>query len=797
MAKIVGKNILGSNVSAPVVPFTTDDVVPTHEAIYGRGGWRYVATLNERDAIPLERRELRMIVCVGQDDCWTLKKGVTNNDWEKPEFAGEVEQIELIQTDWHQNDDKKIDFLKNKPTKLSDFDTEDFVRDPEGSIVYDPNYVRTEENFTTVLREKLDFLEAVRYDPGARINIYELREGNLIIRIIEAESQTEEDFTTILKTKLEMVEDAKYKGVFPHISALYSAWNPGELGWSADVITNVIDEDGNPEQILHRFAWDGLFWQDYGRLGFETPETIRIKYESLDISLANVNKVKLDTIEEGAQVNVQSDFLEDDDTSDAHIKNRPILDIELEDQEASDIIFATNKTYFANLFQPIRNFLKWTKEQFAALPIFVKDGDGTKFLSDNGEYKEIEIDLSEVDLKEFDVAIHTEDTETIEFEGDGSSESPLKAKFVGEIDIDLDKIGNLPIFEMDGDGTKFLSDDGTYKTIETGGAGCECPPPIEYEAGERITITDHVINADLQTDNNFTDTLREKLENLESPKYKGVFSSVIALQTAHPTGEIGDSADVIVEVLGTEGETVEEIRRFIWNGTQWEDKGTMGADTPEMIRQKYEGLETALANINKKRLDELNLMIESGELSGTVKTEDSSTITLTGDGSEDNPLKAEFIGVYVPGEGIPEVTTEDTNSIVFKGKGTPDDPLKAWHICGCCDGQGGPGTGVTPPAPEAPGRELKFIVKPDETREVSVFNALMHKALIIEYCITRDNLLQMGTMKISPNHFFQFDVMGDEVDIEFSWTGTRIVVKSTALADTEIHFKLNYFFKLD
>lgn len=47
--------IPGTNVASTIAPFTTDDQFPTHDAIYGKGGQREVATIAERDAIPLAR----------------------------------------------------------------------------------------------------------------------------------------------------------------------------------------------------------------------------------------------------------------------------------------------------------------------------------------------------------------------------------------------------------------------------------------------------------------------------------------------------------------------------------------------------------------------------------------------------------------------------------------------------------------------------------------------------------------------------------------------------------------------
>ena len=54
----------GTNVAAPVVPFSTTDVHPSHEAAYGKGGYRSVANITERNAIPTARREVGMLVYV-------------------------------------------------------------------------------------------------------------------------------------------------------------------------------------------------------------------------------------------------------------------------------------------------------------------------------------------------------------------------------------------------------------------------------------------------------------------------------------------------------------------------------------------------------------------------------------------------------------------------------------------------------------------------------------------------------------------------------------------------------------
>jgi len=59
--------IQGTNIIAPVVPLDTTDVHPSHLALYGKGGYRTVATTTERDAIPSARREAGMLVWVTAD----------------------------------------------------------------------------------------------------------------------------------------------------------------------------------------------------------------------------------------------------------------------------------------------------------------------------------------------------------------------------------------------------------------------------------------------------------------------------------------------------------------------------------------------------------------------------------------------------------------------------------------------------------------------------------------------------------------------------------------------------------
>jgi hypothetical protein len=80
-------SIKGTNVLAPVVPFDTTDAHASHEARYGKGGYRSVADTAERDAIPALRREAGMLVCVLADGkVWRLASDLAA--WSEVSLAG-------------------------------------------------------------------------------------------------------------------------------------------------------------------------------------------------------------------------------------------------------------------------------------------------------------------------------------------------------------------------------------------------------------------------------------------------------------------------------------------------------------------------------------------------------------------------------------------------------------------------------------------------------------------------------------------------------------------------------------
>ena len=56
--------IPGINFTGPVVPNLDNDTYPSHYAKYGKGGWKEVSTIQDRDAIPEPRLEVGMMVYV-------------------------------------------------------------------------------------------------------------------------------------------------------------------------------------------------------------------------------------------------------------------------------------------------------------------------------------------------------------------------------------------------------------------------------------------------------------------------------------------------------------------------------------------------------------------------------------------------------------------------------------------------------------------------------------------------------------------------------------------------------------
>jgi len=89
-------SIRGTSVAARIAPFDTADTYATHEEEWGRGGYRTVADIAERDAITDPRRKEGMICKVlGDKNTYILVGGIANSNWE--EYSTAASNLEPIE----------------------------------------------------------------------------------------------------------------------------------------------------------------------------------------------------------------------------------------------------------------------------------------------------------------------------------------------------------------------------------------------------------------------------------------------------------------------------------------------------------------------------------------------------------------------------------------------------------------------------------------------------------------------------------------------------------------------------
>ena len=132
---MTGTNLQGTNIISMIVPTNHADTYATHDSFYGKGGWREVNTLDERNAIPEERRRIGMVVYVRETfKAYLLKNSLSNAGWvpfniDDEEYVTEDEMNAAI-----------ADALENYNTKaeiqdiLRDYATKQWVIDYIGDI---------------------------------------------------------------------------------------------------------------------------------------------------------------------------------------------------------------------------------------------------------------------------------------------------------------------------------------------------------------------------------------------------------------------------------------------------------------------------------------------------------------------------------------------------------------------------------------------------------------------------------------------------------------------------------------
>lgn len=85
--------LLGTNIAAGIVPFDSRDQYNTHDSIYGKGGFREVNTIEERDSITKQRRRQGMLVYVRSDQKVYQLIDELNNKYEEFRSASTIIRV--------------------------------------------------------------------------------------------------------------------------------------------------------------------------------------------------------------------------------------------------------------------------------------------------------------------------------------------------------------------------------------------------------------------------------------------------------------------------------------------------------------------------------------------------------------------------------------------------------------------------------------------------------------------------------------------------------------------------------
>lgn len=166
----------GTQVAAIVVPFTDADKYATHDAEYGKGGFRSVETIDLRDAIPTERKTKGMVVRVNETglhyywngSAWTewLPKGTMLVDAMFDIYSTNPVQNKVITTRINEHAEKIDDIyskIENIPTITIDTALSTTSTNPVQNKVI-TNRVQTIENRMVLLAENIDNIPIITVD---------------------------------------------------------------------------------------------------------------------------------------------------------------------------------------------------------------------------------------------------------------------------------------------------------------------------------------------------------------------------------------------------------------------------------------------------------------------------------------------------------------------------------------------------------------------------------------------------------------------------------------------------------
>lgn len=201
---MTGTNLQGTNIISMIVPTNHADTYATHDSFYGKGGWREVNTLDERNAIPEERRRIGMVVYVRETfKAYLLKNSLSNAGWvpfniDDEEYVTEDEMNTAI-----------VDALENYNTKaeiqdiLGGYATKQWVIDYIGDIDLADYQKKVDNNLQT---ENKSIVGAINELLAGKANVGDSYTKGEVDDIIEnlpipRDVYSKEEVNTLLETK--------------------------------------------------------------------------------------------------------------------------------------------------------------------------------------------------------------------------------------------------------------------------------------------------------------------------------------------------------------------------------------------------------------------------------------------------------------------------------------------------------------------------------------------------------------------------------------------------------------------
>lgn len=197
---MTGTNLQGTNIISMIVPTNHADTYATHDSFYGKGGWREVNTLDERNAIPEERRRIGMVVYVRETfKAYLLKNSLSNAGWvpfnvDDEEYVTEDEMNAAI-----------ADALENYNTKaeiqdiLGDYATKQWVIDYIGDIDLTDYQKKVDNNLQTENKSIVGAINELNSKP--HIDTYSKAETDalLVLKSDKVTTYTKDEVDNIIE----------------------------------------------------------------------------------------------------------------------------------------------------------------------------------------------------------------------------------------------------------------------------------------------------------------------------------------------------------------------------------------------------------------------------------------------------------------------------------------------------------------------------------------------------------------------------------------------------------------------